>query len=591
MDAKEIGKKLKQLRLEKGLKQSELAKALNVSDKLISKWETGISVPSTEFTLEICEFFGIEVGEFLNLTSPTKANNTNKKELSKGKKLAIKISVIVLGAYILLSLIFFLIIPFACKNSWLNDIDKHLQNVLDRGYYSFEISASVDGAMKIQTENAKIEDGVIYYERLSADGGVLCSVVGNVEYDGLRSYSVLAEGYSELSEILCYADKDEETFSIINDIDANYILKTTYGYKFAVKGFTIPGASIQGKVIADVFLEGQYFKEMDLHFKIKKGGEILDCFGAVVFDLSAPPKDIVMFEASYVKWEMEHSFSLSQLTKEQLGGTIRKKHIEEDGELLVYGNNIVFCGRTSVKIYDGKTLTLKKEYSSVIDASIYDPAIRECFITKTHLYVNDRWGKILKINLSNGTKQTITASSPENFSLLCDNLFVLPNGNIYYSVYDPVTVEEKKINNTTKKIVLGDIFFCDGTYFYTRRLESSPKNYTIRKYDLNDNLIEEYNDLLSGCVHDFVGYENQIFYFERASFDKDFNLITEYVGINVENTKVYAQYEDRLFANNGIFYTDKFKPPIPVSDISNAVELDDFIVLVDASNNYYSVSK
>ena len=108
MDAKEIGKKLKQLRIEKGLKQSEVAKALNVSDKLISKWETGISVPSTEFTLEICEFFGIEVGEFLNSTSPTKSDNAPKKELSKGKKLAIKISAIVLGAYIFLSLVFFL---------------------------------------------------------------------------------------------------------------------------------------------------------------------------------------------------------------------------------------------------------------------------------------------------------------------------------------------------------------------------------------------------------------------------------------------------------------------------------------------------
>ena len=63
------------------------------------------------------------------------------------------------------------------------------------------------------------------------------------------------------------------------------------------------------------------------------------------------------------------------------------------------------------------------------------------------------------------------------------------------------------------------------------------------------------------------------------------------MGVNVQSTIVYDQCEDRLFANNGVFYTDKFKPPIPVSDLSNAFVLDDFIVLVDTNNNYYSVSK
>ena len=43
MDQKKTGALIRVLRLEKGLTQKELAQRLHVTDKAVSKWETGLS--------------------------------------------------------------------------------------------------------------------------------------------------------------------------------------------------------------------------------------------------------------------------------------------------------------------------------------------------------------------------------------------------------------------------------------------------------------------------------------------------------------------------------------------------------------------
>lgn len=54
---------LKMLRVGKGLKQSELAKALNVNRKTISAWEKGKSLPAVCMIDSICEFFGVSYND------------------------------------------------------------------------------------------------------------------------------------------------------------------------------------------------------------------------------------------------------------------------------------------------------------------------------------------------------------------------------------------------------------------------------------------------------------------------------------------------------------------------------------------------
>ena len=66
MDQIKIGKFIAECRKQKNLSQLQLADMLNITDKAISKWERGISKPSSSIMLELCEILGINVNELLN---------------------------------------------------------------------------------------------------------------------------------------------------------------------------------------------------------------------------------------------------------------------------------------------------------------------------------------------------------------------------------------------------------------------------------------------------------------------------------------------------------------------------------------------
>ena len=65
MDQKKTGAFIAQMRKEKGLTQSELAEALLISDKTVSKWETGKGLPEVSLMLPLCDKLGISVNELL----------------------------------------------------------------------------------------------------------------------------------------------------------------------------------------------------------------------------------------------------------------------------------------------------------------------------------------------------------------------------------------------------------------------------------------------------------------------------------------------------------------------------------------------
>lgn len=66
MNQTEIGKFIAQCRKEKKLTQAQLAEKLNITDRAVSKWETGKSMPDSSIMLEVCEILGITVNELLS---------------------------------------------------------------------------------------------------------------------------------------------------------------------------------------------------------------------------------------------------------------------------------------------------------------------------------------------------------------------------------------------------------------------------------------------------------------------------------------------------------------------------------------------
>ena len=66
MNQTEIGKFIANCRKEKKLTQAQLAEKLNITDRAVSKWETGKSMPDSSIMLELCEILGITVNELLS---------------------------------------------------------------------------------------------------------------------------------------------------------------------------------------------------------------------------------------------------------------------------------------------------------------------------------------------------------------------------------------------------------------------------------------------------------------------------------------------------------------------------------------------
>jgi transcriptional regulator with XRE-family HTH domain len=66
MNQVDIGKFIAKCRKEKQLTQAQLAEKLGITDRAISKWETGKSMPDSSIMLELCDMLGIMVNELLS---------------------------------------------------------------------------------------------------------------------------------------------------------------------------------------------------------------------------------------------------------------------------------------------------------------------------------------------------------------------------------------------------------------------------------------------------------------------------------------------------------------------------------------------
>ena len=80
MDQIKIGKFIAECRKNVNLTQMQLSEKLGITDKAISKWERGISMPDTSIMLELCDILGISVNELLSGEKISMENNDKKNE-------------------------------------------------------------------------------------------------------------------------------------------------------------------------------------------------------------------------------------------------------------------------------------------------------------------------------------------------------------------------------------------------------------------------------------------------------------------------------------------------------------------------------
>ena len=80
MDQVKIGRFIAQCRKKADLTQMQLAEKLNITDRAVSKWETGKSMPDSSIMLELCGVLGITVNDLLSGEKISMENSNQKNE-------------------------------------------------------------------------------------------------------------------------------------------------------------------------------------------------------------------------------------------------------------------------------------------------------------------------------------------------------------------------------------------------------------------------------------------------------------------------------------------------------------------------------
>lgn len=115
MDQKKVGQFLKTLRKEKRITQEALAEVLNVSDRTVSRWETGRNMPDISLLVELSEFYQVSIPEIIDGERKSEKMNQetkdtaikmaeySKNELQTEKRKIISILLIIFGIFMMIS--------------------------------------------------------------------------------------------------------------------------------------------------------------------------------------------------------------------------------------------------------------------------------------------------------------------------------------------------------------------------------------------------------------------------------------------------------------------------------------------------------
>lgn len=80
MEQQKIGKFLKELRKEKNLTQEQFAEIMGVSNRSVSRWETGSNLPDLDILIQIADYYDVELREILDGERKTEHMDKEMKE-------------------------------------------------------------------------------------------------------------------------------------------------------------------------------------------------------------------------------------------------------------------------------------------------------------------------------------------------------------------------------------------------------------------------------------------------------------------------------------------------------------------------------
>ena len=127
MDQIKIGRFIAACRKSIGLTQAQLAEKLNITDRAVSKWETGKALPDSSIMLSLCAILGITVNDLLSGEKVTMENYNRELEnklieMVKGKEEAdrrlLRLEVVIGVFSVLILLVAAVISAYAPLEEW-----------------------------------------------------------------------------------------------------------------------------------------------------------------------------------------------------------------------------------------------------------------------------------------------------------------------------------------------------------------------------------------------------------------------------------------------------------------------------------------
>ena len=128
MDQLKIGKFIAECRKKENLTQMQLAEKLNITDRAVSKWETGKAMPDSSIMFELCDALKITVndllsGEVVTMDNYNKELENNLLDMIKQKEqadkrlLSVEVFIGITATIVLFTLIF--VAAFIQMETWL----------------------------------------------------------------------------------------------------------------------------------------------------------------------------------------------------------------------------------------------------------------------------------------------------------------------------------------------------------------------------------------------------------------------------------------------------------------------------------------
>ena len=122
MDLIKIGKFIADCRKSKSITQEQLAEKLYITDRAVSKWERGLSLPDADKMLDLCNILGISVnellsGEMIDMKSYEKKTEELLVELTKQDELKNRKLMVSMWALLIISFIFYVVILLLAVNT------------------------------------------------------------------------------------------------------------------------------------------------------------------------------------------------------------------------------------------------------------------------------------------------------------------------------------------------------------------------------------------------------------------------------------------------------------------------------------------